>query len=178
MGIFVVLFHSNHNITQSKMNKEYVIGKIVEIEPCTVYMGEVSDQIITIELQNKSQILLFDSEMLCKNELLGKSVNVKIYAETFNASDKFKRVEEPITLTIYNPILETGNPGGDCNGKIVRVLSTGNKCFFNIILNVGEGNVILDGISKEKIEKLKVGDYLKIKGARFDLKEVKLIDVD
>lgn len=149
---------------------------IINIIPVSVYLGKTYTQDVIIKLDTSQKLVLDDAKKLCKEEYLGKTTQLIILIYVFNSIKKIETEALKIIPTLINHNYQ--GPYADIYGYIEDIILTANEKkeedFPHAVLNVGTGKLILF-LDNEYIKLVNKGDYIKIKGARLDLKAIELV---
>jgi len=130
--------------------------------------GQVYEQLVFIELQDGTIIYLFDSDGSSKDEMVGmiKTVGIGVFCAHI---EKIPSPKMGVESRYRSPEDEVGIEKGPILffGEIVRI----DNHWGSLLIDIGVGTIDADFCSDERnsINDYKVGDYIRVKGGRYDL---------
>ena len=145
---------------------------IVEIMPVSVYQEVVYTQDVVVQLEKNVKLAVADSHKLCDNEFVNtlKCLKIMVYvAKSIEKSNTMKKEILPTTFSQYQ------GPHAEIYAKVIDIVfledeNKPEKIPYSI-LDVGAGTVGLF-LDEELLKHLVKGDYIKVQGARLDLKQI------
>lgn len=149
-------------------------ARIIKIIPVSVYQEKIYTQDVVVELENDERLALDDSTKLCKEDFLGKSKRLEVLIYVANSIEKTNEKKIKIIPVSINQKNYHG-PYAEIYAYIEDIVlpTDGEKSddFSYAVLNVGVGKI---GIffDNELLGNFTKGDYIRIKGARLDLKKI------
>lgn len=139
---------------------------ILEIEPETEYMGEVYTQEVLIEMTDSQIIKIFDPDMLCTTDMVGKTKThflfMLVYSLKKLGGEEMKIIPSRNSddeINYYGTVLSV-------SGKIEEI-TTNEKTekWQDVIVDFGVGSIRL-GVNIEEYGHLnfKIGDFIQATG--------------
>jgi hypothetical protein len=167
---------SGENYSQMK---PAIVGKVISVEPDTVYQGVTHTQFVSIQCDN-SVINTLDSELLVDSTYIGKSCEVGLECFLGIVSLQGEQTRKGIdikgehrSVTLYGVVVD----------KAVETFTDpNNPCReFTLLLDVGKGTLqcfLIDSPNVDsdfyKVPELEIGSYIALLSGRIDLKEIGL----
>lgn len=149
-------------------------ARIVKIIPVSVYQEVVYTQDIIVELENGIKLAVADPRKLCNNDFLNTLQCLKIMIYVAKSIEKSSAIKRIIVPASSNQEKYQG-PHAEIYANVADIVFTedenkSEKIPYSI-LDVGVGTIGLF-LGKELLEYLAKGDYIRIEGARLDLKKI------
>lgn len=166
---YIVTAHPYTGFTVKDVVKEKtrVPVRILDMKPDAEYMEKAYTQLVLVEFANGVQALVFDDDMLCKPEMVGKNRKITL-AMLVDSLEKIRTRDQ-------SAVPDSSRPSLGINGRIEEIIIPDDpkdaERWHDAILDFGVGKILIEIDKKYFRLLLKEGDYVYVNG-RVDLRDI------